>query len=611
MAEETGYTSGTTLSRRAFARLTGAGLLAGGASFQLLLEACRAPATPAATSAPAASAPTAVPVAPTLAPASAPVAAATSAPATPVASSLGANIRGKNAAAMPSYIPAKLYSQPDHHSPDPRITDGYDKYPSNPVKSWTKDPPGTGSTVNVFCVAYYPPSTPFDQNPTWHEVNRQLNADVQFSTVRSADYPVKIGTIMAGNDLPDIIHIYNGISAAPNLPDFFKARCADLTPYLSGDAAKDYPNLAAIPTYAWFNSQCAIDGKLYQWPIHRYLPLLGNYMVSDVYDPKFGKGYVPRDLDDWNRMLRELNNPNGGMWAMGAAPGGPRFFGMYGYSTMFGAPNNWRLDASGKLTKDLETEELKATIGWMRDTYQAGLWFPGSLQLSDARTDGFVPGKFATTIEAFGNSWNDFWRRGVQLNPPRHFGFIPPFRATAGDPPTAFLTGGFISTNVMKQASPERIRELLRILDWLAAPFGTQEDMLLTFGLPNQDYTLEDGQPKPTPAGTNNAAYVPWRYLSQYPYVEYQADLPNYSATMFDAETVQVAAGVLDPTLGYYSPTNFAKGRLAEMNFRQGAVDIVVGRRPMSDYDQIVSEWRNGGGDQSRKEYLDAFAANA
>ena len=50
------------------------------------------------------------------------------------------------------------------------------------------------------------------------------------------------------------MHIYNGIGAAPNLPDFFKARCADLTPYLSGDAAKDYPNLAAIPTYAWNNS---------------------------------------------------------------------------------------------------------------------------------------------------------------------------------------------------------------------------------------------------------------------------------------------------------------------------------------------------------------------
>jgi putative aldouronate transport system substrate-binding protein len=278
---------------------------------------------------------------------------------------------------------------------------------------------------------------------------------------------------------------------------------------------------------------------------------------------------------------------------------------------MFGAPNNWRLESDGKLVKDLETEELKATIGWMRDTWQAGLWYPDSVQLSDARTDGFVPGKFATTIEAFGNSWNDFWRRGLQLTPPRHFGFIPPFRAKAGDPPQAFLTGGFISTNVMKQASPDRIGELLRILDWLAAPFGSQEDMLLSYGLPGKDYTLDaDNQPKLTPTGTTNAGYVPWRYLSQYPYVQYQADLPNYAATMFDAESIQVNAGIVDPTLAYYSATNFSKGRLAEMNFRQGAVDIVVGRRPMSDYDQIVAEWRNNGGEQSRKEYLDAFAAN-
>lgn len=597
-----------SITRRTFTRL-----LVGAAGLQVLSEACGAPATPAATVAPATSAPTSAP-----APASTPQPTTAAAPKptavvapTPNAASLGANIRGKNAAVMPSYIPAKMFSQPDHHSSDPRITDGYDKYPANPVKSWTKDPPGTGSTVNTFMVAYYPPSTQYEDNPTWHEVNRQLNANVQFNTTRSADYPVKIGTITAGNDLPDIIHIYNGISAAPNLPDFFKARCADLTPYLAGDAIRDYPNLAAIPTYAWFNSLCAIDGKLYQWPIHRYLPLLGNYMVSDVYDPKFGQGYVPRDLDDWNRMLRELNDPNGGMWAMGAAPGPPRFFGIYGYSAMFGAPNNWRLDADGTLTKDLETEEMKATIGWMRDTWQAGLWYPNSLQLSDSRTDGFVPGHYATTIEAFGNSWNDFWRRGLQLNPQRHFGFIPPFRANSSDPPIAFLTGGFISTNVMKQASPDRIRELLRILDWLAAPFGTQEDMLLTYGLPGTDYTLDsDSQPKTTQAGTANAAYVPWRYLSQYPYVQFQADLPNYSATMFDAETVQVNAGVTDPTLGFYSATNFAKGRLAEMNFRQAAVDIVVGRRPLSDYDQVVAEWRNTGGEQSRKEYLEAFAAN-
>jgi putative aldouronate transport system substrate-binding protein len=232
------------------------------------------------------------------------------------------------------------------------------------------------------------------------------------------------------------------------------------------------------------------------------------------------------------------------------------------------------------------------------------------LQLTSSRVDGFVPGKFVTNIEGFGNSWNDFWRQGMQLNPPRHFGFIKPFRAKAGDPPIAHLTGGFISTNVMKKASPDRIKELLRIADFLAAPFGTQEDLLLSYGIQDQDYTLDaNNQPQPTKAGTSNAGYVPWRYISQHPYVQYQADLPGYAKASFDAEVIQVNAGVTDPTFGYYSPLASSKGTLAEMTFRQAAVDIVVGRRPMSDYDQIVKEWRASAGDQVRKEYLDAIAA--
>jgi putative aldouronate transport system substrate-binding protein len=563
------------MNRRGFVRMAGGGVLIGSTGVQLLLEACGSPKPPA-----------------------------------PPAAAGGSN-KNKNLAALPTYIAAKLPTTPDYHSPDPRITDGYDFYPKNPFKSWNKPAPGAGGKVDVFIVAYYPEPTLYDSNLAWQETNRQLNATVQMSMVKGSDYAVKIGTVMASNDLPDIIHVYNGIGAAPNLPDFFRAQCADLTPYLAGDAAKDYPNLAAIPTYAWSNSQSVIDGKLYQWPIHRYLPLQGFYKNSDVWDKLFGADYVPRDVEDYNRMLKEMNDPRGGMWAIGQAPGSARYFGMYGYSAMFGAPNNWSLDSTGKLTKELETEEFKATVGWMKDTWNAGLWWPDSLQISDART-AFVAGKFATCIDAFGNSWNDFWRRGLQQATPRHFGFIKPFRAKAGDKPQSFITGGFISTNVMKKASPDRIRELLRIVDFLAAPFGSQEDLLLSYGLEGTDYTLDaNSQPQPTQAGISDAGYVPWRYISQHPYVQYQADLPNYAKISFDAEQVQVAAGVLDPTLGFYAPTNYTKGSVAEMNFRQAVVDVAVGRRPFSDWDQIVKDWRTAAGDQVRKEYLDAFAAAA
>ena len=73
---------------------------------------------------------------------------------------------------------------------------------------------------------------------------------------------------------------------------------------------------------------------------------------------------------------------------------------------------------------------------------------------------------------------------------------LPPFAAADGGKPQAFLSHGFISMNVLKKGSPDRIRELLRIMNFLAAPFGSQEDLLLSYGLKDQDYSPGcEGQP--------------------------------------------------------------------------------------------------------------------
>src|SRR5687768_1009766 len=85
----------------------------------------------------------------------------------------GSSQTGKNP--IPTYIPLTGGPQPDYHVDDPRFDDGYENYPANPFKS-IAERPGTGSTVNVLNRAYFPPPTPYDLNPTWQEINRQLNA---------------------------------------------------------------------------------------------------------------------------------------------------------------------------------------------------------------------------------------------------------------------------------------------------------------------------------------------------------------------------------------------------------------------------------------------------
>jgi putative aldouronate transport system substrate-binding protein len=516
----------------------------------------------------------------------------------------------------PTHVPFASAARPEYHTEDPRYDDGYDNYPSNPFKAVTEKP-GTGSTVNVLNRAYFPPPTPFDQNPTWQEVNRQLNATMAINVVPGADYQTKFVTTIAGDDLPDIMHIYNGYALAPNLPAFFKSKCADLTPYLAGDAAKDYPYLAAIPTYAWRNSVSAIDGTLYLIPIQRHLPIFpgfGGYFFAntEMWNNEIGEGYMPKDAEDLKRILIQLTRPQEGRWGIGnqgvagaAGEGGP--FGMSAFAQMFGAPHNWKLDPSGRLIRNRETEEYKAAVGYLRDLMAAGVYPPDVATITQSRQQ-HAQRRFVIAVDGYGNSWSDLWRQGAQFG--QRFHLVWPVVATAGQKPQAFLSHGFVSMNVLKKASPERIRELLRILNFLAAPFGSQEDLLLTYGLAGQDYQLDArGNPVPSAEGTARAAYVPWRYIAQRPYVNYQADLAGFAKASHDAQQVTMPIGVSDPTDGFFSSTAWGRGQTADVRFQDGVIDIILGRRTLNEYDELVNSWRSEAGDTVRREYMESMAA--
>jgi putative aldouronate transport system substrate-binding protein len=547
-----------------------------------------------------------------------PVLLSACAPSAPSAPSVGATPKAaaKSAGPYPSYIPLANAPKPDYANDDPRYDPGFDNYPANPFKA-IQTPPGSGGTVNTLMAAYYPLPTPFDQNPTWQEINRQLNANVQMNIISGPDYRTKLATVMSSDDLPDIMHLFQGWSAGQNLPAFLKAKCADLTPYLAGDAAKDYPSLAAIPTYAWKNSVSAIDGQLFLVPIHRQLPTYpgagGGYFFvnSDIWDKEIGPDYNPKNADDFKRILLQLNRPQSNRWAIGnvgSATGTTEFlFGLQTYAAAFGAPNVWKVDSSGKLIRDRETDEYKAAVGYLRDLMAAGV-FPSDVSAMAISRDPFVAGKFAVSVEGYGNGYNDFWRKGLLLKPPNHYRMLKPFPAFDGGKAQAFMTGGFVAMNAMKKAPPDRIKELLRIMNFLAAPFGSQEDLLLSYGLKDQDYAVDArGNPVPNNDGISRAGYVPWRYIAQHPYLNYQADLPGFARASWEALQFLIPLSVNDPTQGYFSPTSFGKGTAANIAWSDGVRDIILSRRPLGDYDGVTKDWATAAGDQIRKEFSDAM----
>jgi putative aldouronate transport system substrate-binding protein len=187
---------------------------------------------------------------------------------------------------------------------------------------------------------------------------------------------------------------------------------------------------------------------------------------------------------------------------------------------------------------------------------------------------------------------------------------IPLFAAHDGGKPVHMLNAAHLGATAIKKSSPERTKELLRILNYLAAPFGSKEDLLLSYGVDGPDYSLDGkGNPVLTDRGNPDANYLPFKYIAQRPSVLYLPDIPDFTKELAAAEKQLIPIGIADPTVGFVSTTAVRSGAVVTQTMQDGIRDIIAGRRQFAEYDQLVSEWRTAGGDQMRKEFQDALAA--
>ena len=86
---------------------------------------------------------------------------------------------------------------------------------------------------------------------------------------------------------------------------------------------------------------------------------------------------------------------------------------------------------------------------------------------------------------------------------------------------------------------------------------------------------------------------------------------PNTPKHATDFEKVAIPVGVADPTLGFTSATLDAKGVPLAMTLTDSITDLLAGRRPLSDFDQVVKDWQSNGGNAIRTELEQAIAAAA
>ncbi|NDZ72215.1 extracellular solute-binding protein [Streptomyces sp. SID10362] len=453
---------------------------------------------------------------------------------------------------------------------------------------------GKGGKVTVMSPFWGSP--PKDGNAYYTSMNDLIGVDVVWQNQDGNTYDQKLGAVLASSEVPDVV-VVPGWNMTGKIPSAIIGKFADLGPYLSGDAVKEYPNLAAIPTDAWQRS--IFGDKL------RGLPMPSSYVTGivplyrrDVFEKE---GYeVPRSCDEFMALAKDATNAKAKRWACLDMKW--TAFNAFGVLSGNEKSLGWN-EADGKLIYRIETDEYLEALEWTRKLFAAGVVHPDAkLGKSNAADPGpkFAAGEFLIYNQDMSQWWSRTAEQATQ-NPEFEIWGMDIWGHDGGAPTLWAQNPAGIFAFVNKKASEAVIRDVLAVANVTAAPYGTKEYMATNYGVEGTHYTVKDGVPTKTDQGNIDVmnAYVM---------------VASPAATIAHPDFPQVAKGQVEwqqrmgavtrkPSFYGMQITEPARWTNLSNDFEQLEDDVVRGRKKISDVQQAVSDWKSKGGDKLRDWY--------
>ena len=508
----------------------------------------------------------------------------------------GAASASQLAKIMPTYVPSKLV-KPDFASIDGSAP-GYLSYPTTLAHSVT-GVPGDGGSYSAITPLWASIPSP-SGNTYYAAVNKALGASFSMQPANGDNYSTILPPLFSGNKLPDWIQIPSFWTGPLNFGQATTAKLADLTPYLAGDKIKKYPNLAAIFPAAW---QAGIwNDKIYGIPSFGSEFTVGYYLYyrADVLN-KLGIGTPSvKSANDLLDLGKEINNPAKKQWA---------FDDIWGYLYQpFGVTSTWTTNAKGDLVSPYETENIIEAMNFEAKVIKAGLMNPDSIAGNTGTSkQRFYSGQMLIMPDGQG-AWN--WS-DVQSGTAANKGYVrmafPFFTATGtGTPAIPLENGATYLSYLNKSLSPSQIEELLRIANYLAAPFGTYEYTLVNYGAPDVDYTMRSNGPVLTATGNKQVATT-YSFLAAPISVDNNPGYPDVTraSSVFAQRNARYGYKPLFYDLNVTVPSNLAAAN-AYTPFTETAnimYEVVRGRKTIADYQATVRQWQANGGNALKKFY--------
>ncbi|MEU4114158.1 Tat pathway signal sequence domain protein [Kitasatospora sp. NPDC028055] len=508
----------------------------------------------------------------------------------------GANTREGLKAALPSYVPNPNAVKPDIASvqgaADIATDPAYLSYPASPPTT-VSGVPGKGGSYTAVTPLWG--TAPPVGNSFYQAMNKALGVELTMKPADGINYNTIVPTMTAAEKLPDWINLPAWWNANFNTGGLTGSQLADLTPYLSGDKIKKYPNLAALPTGAW---QAGVWGdKLYGIPcFSTSFGMPGaTFYRRDVLEARGITADQIRSADDLMNLGKELTDAKRGVWA---------FDDVWTYLQFtWNVPMGWRID-NGKLVHMFETQEFLEAVDWHYRLANSGSMHPDTLA-GDVANSGtrFYSGKCLIAGGGLG-AWNlSDHQSGVAADPNYRRGALNSITADGKGTPVAYMgaSAGMLSY-LNAKLKPAQIEELLAVANFLAAPYGTAEYTLLTYGVEGVHHTRVSGVPTFTDEGKKDVQPTTYAFLAAAPSVVSNPGgeqvTRDYSA--WSAANVKYVTKAPFWGMNLSMPPAIATA-LAAPNVNDTLKDCYHGKKKVSDVQDAVSSWRSGPGERLKQ----------
>ncbi|MGD0556459.1 MAG: hypothetical protein ABSA93_15970 [Streptosporangiaceae bacterium] len=510
----------------------------------------------------------------------------------------GATSTNALAKILPTYTPLAGGVKPDFASVD-GSEPGYLSYPTTLVHT-VSETPGSGSTYTAIAPDWG--AFPRTAGNTYYDaLNTALGANMQWQPTSGTTITTTLPTLFAGNQLPDWIEVPT-FAQPPGFGQAVQTKLADLTPYLAGDKIKEYPNLAAIFSNGW--QQAIWNNKIAGIPtvVSGFATGVFLFYRQDILD-KLGLGTPSvNSLSDLYDLGKEINDPKAKRWAFDDI----WQFMCFPYGTNFTPPQYiWTTDSKGNLITTFETEEIIEAMNWQASLFTAGMVNPDAVAGNTGTAkQRFWSGENVITADG-GGAWDaaDI-TSGTAANPGYVRNAFNFFTADGtGTPQVALSPPTEYVSYLNKNLKPAQIKELLRIANYLAAPFGSYEFTLVNYGAANTDYTMTSDGPVLTATGNKDVdAVVPILLASPNNAIS-NPGYPNLTkvSAQFEQTNAKYQFKPLFYGMNITVPNDLTTANQFAPFIGSGGInyimyDVVRGRSSIADYKSTVNQWLSSGG---------------